>query len=141
MRHRGDRGTSSAVQRVDFDGSALINFFVGRASHRTATVQVGTGSCRQCAGGSYRRSASALRRWVISTVCVGIASVDRIDGLCRHCVGTASAVRRVDGLRRLCVASRRVASTYIRADDRLTSAAKRFVDFSGRAAVQQRSSS
>ena len=71
VRHRGDRETSSAVQRADFDGSALINFFVGSAS----------------------------RRWVVSTVCVGTALVGRIDGLCRHCVGrsyrrSASALRR-----------------------------------------------
>ena len=106
MRHRADCETSSAVQRVDFDGSALITFFVGSASHRTATVRVGTGSCRQCVasvgridglhrhcvGGSYRRSASALRRWVVSMVCVG----------------TASAMRRVDSLRGQCVASRHV---------------------------------
>ena len=100
MRHRSDRETSSAVQRVDFDGSALINFFVGSASHR-----VDDGSSRHWV-------VSAVRRSVASTVCVG----------------TASAVRRVDGLRRLCVASCRIASAYAGADDRLTSAAQRFVD-------------
>ena len=79
-----------------------------------ATVRVGTGSFR-----------SASRRRVVSTVCVG----------------TASAVRRIDGLRRQCAASHRVASAYIGADDRLTSAAQRFVDFSSTAASQQRASS
>ena len=108
-----DRETSSAIQRVDFDGLALINFFVGNASHR-----VGDGSSRywvvsavRRVGGSYRRSASALRRQCVeSTVCVGSA-------LCR------------------------VASAYIGADDRLTSAAQRFVDFSSTAVSQQRASS
>ena len=64
MRHRGDRETSSAVQRVNFDATAVMNFFVGSASHR-----VGDGSSRNWVvsavcrvGGSYRRSALALRR-------------------------------------------------------------------------------
>ena len=112
VQHRGDRETSSAVQRVDFDGSAVMNFFVGSASHR-----VGDGSSRNWVvsavcrvGGSYRRSASALRRQCIgSTVCVG------------------SALRRVT--------SRRHTS------ERLTSAAQRFVGFSSTAASQQRVSS
>ena len=72
MRICGDRETSSAFQRVDFDESALINFFVGSASRRV--------------GGSYRRSASVLR-WQ----CV-------VDDLRRQCVAlrrVASAVRRV----------------------------------------------
>ena len=81
VRHRSDRETSSVVQRFDFDGLALINFLVGSASHRTATVRVGTGSCRH-----------------------SVASAGRIDGLRRHCV----ALRRVDVLCRQCVASRRV---------------------------------
>ena len=65
---------------------------------------------RHCVGGSYRWSTSALRRWVVSTVCVG------------------SVLRSV-------------ASAYIGADDRLTSAAQRFVDFSSTAASQQSASS
>ena len=80
-------------QWVDFDGSALINFFVGSALHWSATVRVGTGSCQQC-----------------------VASAGHIDGLRRQCVVLA----------------------YIGADDRLTSAAQRFVDFSRTAAGQQR---
>ena len=76
-----------------------------------------------------RRFESALGR-------VGSASRKRI--VSTVCLGTASAVRRVDGLRRQCVASRRVASAYIGADDRLTSAAQRFIDYSRTAAGQQR---
>ena len=114
MRHRGVRETSSAVQPVDFDGSALINFFGGSASRRTATVRVGTGSCRQC-----------------------VASVVCIDSLRRHCVG-GSYRRSTSALRRQCVVSRGVASAYIGADDRLTSAAQRFVDFSSTVAASSR---
>ena len=84
---------------------------------RQCVTSVGDGSSRhwvvsavRCVGGSYRRSASALRRQCVeSTVCVGSAS-------------------------------RRVALAYIGADDQLTSAAQRFVDFSRTAAVQQRAS-
>ena len=114
MRHRGDRETSSAFQQVDFDGSALINFFVGSASHRSGRFESALG-----------RVGSASRRRVVSTVCVG----------------TDSTVRRVDGLRWQFLASRHVASAYIGADDRLTSAAQRFVDTSRTAAGQQRVSS
>ena len=74
VRHRGYRETSSAFQRVDFDGSALINFFVGSASHR-----VGDGLSRHWVvsvvrrvGGSYRRSAPALRRQCVASRRVGI---------------------------------------------------------------------
>ena len=69
----------------------------------SATVRVGTGSCRQC-----------------------VASAGRTDVLHRHCIESC-----VESM--VCVGSawRRVASAYIGADDRLTSAAPRFVDFSG----------
>ena len=64
---------------------------------------------------------------------MGTSSVGRIDGQRRHWIGNASS-------RRCSSAVRRVAA-YIEADDRLTSSAQRFVDFSNTAASQQRASS
>ena len=132
MRHRGDRETSSIVQRVNFDGVGLDQLL-----RRQGVTSDGDGLSRHWVvsavhrdGGSNRRSASALRRRCVeSTVCVGTLSVGYIDGLRRHCVGSASSRRFASAV--LCVASRRVASAYIGADDRLTSAAQRFVDFFG----------
>ena len=111
MQHRGDREASSAVQRVNFDGVGLDQLL-----RRQGVTSDGDGSSRHWVlsavhrvGGSYRWSASALRRRSVeSTVWVGTASVGYIDGLRRHCVGSESSRRFASAVR--CVASRRVAS-------------------------------
>ena len=77
---------------------------------------------------------------------IASATVRVSSGSCRQCVASAG---RIEGLRRKCVEStvcvgsalRRVASAYSGADDRLTSAAQRFVNFTRTAAGQERASS